>query len=120
MNPTVMIWGSVVLSALAQICLKYGLNQRRHSERGSGIAGLVLNVALQPFVWCWAVCFVAATGLWLLGLQKLQLSYAYPLVSCGYVLVTILSAFLFGERVNSNRWLAVVVICIGVGLIAGS
>jgi drug/metabolite transporter (DMT)-like permease len=120
MNPTIMIWASVVLSALAQICLKYGLNRRTHSEHGSGIAGIVLSVAVQPFVWCWAFCFVAATGLWLMGLQKLQLSYAYPLVSFGYVLVNILSAFLFHERVDSNRWLAVVAICIGVGLIAGS
>ena len=120
MNPTMMIWASVVLSALAQVCLKYGLNRRTQSEQRIGITGLILSVALQPFVWCWAFCFVAATGLWLMGLQKLQLSYAYPLVSFGYVLVNVLSAFLFHERVDSNRWLAVVAICIGVVLIAGS
>ena len=121
MSPKLMIWASVVLSALAQICLKHGLNQMRHSaSQRKGVVGMAINVAIQPFVWMWGFCFVAATGLWLLGLQKLELSYAYPLVSFGYVLVNLLSAFFFHERVDRNRWLAVAVICVGVVLIAGS
>ena len=59
-------------------------------------------------------------GLWLVGLQHLDLSYAYPLVSLGYVLVTLLSAVCFDEQVNRQRWLAVAVISLGVILIAGS
>ena len=59
-------------------------------------------------------------GLWLGGLQKLDLSYAYPLVSVGYVLVTLLSAVVVHERVDGRRWLAVGVISLGVILIAGS
>jgi drug/metabolite transporter (DMT)-like permease len=81
---------------------------------------MALDVAGQPFVWMWGICFVAATGLWLLGLNNLDLSYAYPLVSFGYVLVNLLSALLFNERVDRHRWAAVVVICVGVALIAGS
>jgi multidrug transporter EmrE-like cation transporter len=53
-------------------------------------------------------------------LQKLDLSYAYPLVSIGYVLVCVLSAVFFHERVDRNRWLAILVIGSGVILIAGS
>ncbi|MBS1850172.1 MAG: EamA family transporter [Acidobacteria bacterium] len=121
MNPKVMIWASVVLSAVAQICLKHGLNRMRaSSSQRSGVAGMVMNVASQPFVWMWGISFVAATGLWLLGLQKLELSYAYPLVSFGYVLVNILSAIFFHERVDRNRWISVAVICAGVMMIAGS
>jgi drug/metabolite transporter (DMT)-like permease len=120
-NPKLMIWGSVCLSALAQICLKHGLNgMRRSYTTPQRPAEMALGVARQPFVWAWGICFVAATGLWLLGLQKLDLSYAYPLVSFGYVLVNLLSAFFFHERVDRNRWAAVAVICLGVALIAGS
>jgi undecaprenyl phosphate-alpha-L-ara4N flippase subunit ArnE len=61
-----------------------------------------------------------AMMLWLAGLSKLDLSYAYPLVSVGYVLVTFLSAVLFHEEVNAQRWLAVAVISSGVVLVAGS
>src|SRR5438128_6607474 len=107
MNPKLMIWVSVLLSALAQIFLKHGLNQVQNSTtRRHGLAGNVFAIASQGFIWLWGSCFVAATGLWLLGLQRLDLSYAYPLISFGYVLVSVLSLFSFGERVDRNRWFA--------------
>lgn len=121
MNPKLMIWASVVLSALAQLCLKHGLNQIKHAgQQRKGLSGMVRNIVAQPFVWFWAACFVTSTALWLLGLQKLELSYAYPLVSFGYVIVSLLSLLFFHERVDRERWTAVAVICVGVALIAGS
>jgi undecaprenyl phosphate-alpha-L-ara4N flippase subunit ArnE len=121
MNPKLMIWSSVALSALAQICLKHGLTKAQERvSAGAGIPGLILSVASQTFIWLWALCFALATTLWLLGLQRLDLSYAYPLVSFGYVLVSMLSALLFHERVDANRWAAIAVLSIGVFLIAGS
>jgi drug/metabolite transporter (DMT)-like permease len=121
MNPKLMIWASVVLSALAQIFLKRGLsNLQRAVGIDRNLVSLALGLIRQGYVWLWGMCFVAATALWLLGLQKLQLSYAYPLVAAGYVLVSILSAVFFHERVDRNRWAAVAVISLGVMLIAGS
>jgi drug/metabolite transporter (DMT)-like permease len=121
MSPKLMIWISVALSALAQIFLKRGLTNLQVQGRGTaGLLGLAMGVVRQGFVWLWGLCFVAAMALWLAGLQKLDLSYAYPLVSLGYVLVTVLSAIFFHERVDGNRWLSVAVISLGVMLIAGS
>jgi drug/metabolite transporter (DMT)-like permease len=121
MNAKLMIWASVALSALAQMLLKQGLsNLQRVIGVNRSVLSLGLGVARQGFVWLWGLCFVGATALWLLGLQKLDLSYAYPLVAAGYVLVSILSALFFHERVDRNRWAAVAVISLGVTLIAGS
>jgi drug/metabolite transporter (DMT)-like permease len=121
MSPKLMIWISVVLSALAQIFLKQGLtNLQTRTGPNASLFGLAIGVVRQGWIWVWGLCFVAAMGLWLAGLQKLDLSYAYPLVSVGYVLVTLLSAIFFRERVDSNRWMAVAVICVGVMLIAGT
>jgi undecaprenyl phosphate-alpha-L-ara4N flippase subunit ArnE len=114
-----MIWISVILSSLAQLFLKHGLTKVQ-ARRESGIATMVMRIAFEPFIWLWGVSFVVAMGLWLVGLQKLDLSYAYPLVSMGYVLVTVLSYWVFNERVDARRWLAVAVISVGVILIAGS
>ena len=121
MNPKLMIWISVALSAIAQIFLKRGLmNFQAAGPRRPGVVSLVLGVARQSYIWYWGFCFVVAMALWLAGLQKLDLSYAYPLVSVGYVLVTFLSAVFFRERVDAQRWLAVGVISLGVILVAGS
>jgi multidrug transporter EmrE-like cation transporter len=121
MSPKLMIWISVALSAFAQVFLKRGMTGLRLRTRsGRGLPSLLLGVASQGFIWLWAGCFAVATVLWLVGLQKLDLSYAYPLVSIGYVLVCVLSAVFFHERVDRNRWLAILVIGSGVILIAGS
>jgi len=121
MNAKLMIWLSVILSAVAQLLLKQGLNQvRGRNGAGSSPMALIFAVATQVWVWLWGACFVFATALWLLGLQKLDLSYAYPLLSVGYILVNVLSAIFFNERVDRMRWIAVAVISVGVVLIAGS
>ena len=122
MSPKLLIWVSVILSGVAQIFLKQGMItlQRSTPPSGRGLLGLASAVATQGYVWLWGLSFVAATGLWLLGLQRVDLSFAYPLVSFGYVLVSLLAALCFGERIGWNRWLAVLLICLGVTLIAGS
>jgi drug/metabolite transporter (DMT)-like permease len=120
MNPKAMIWISVALSAVAQIFLKRGLTNFQTHRVKPDMLYLATGIISQPFIWLWGICFVAAMGLWLGGLQKLDLSYAYPLVSIGYVLVTLLSAIVVKEHVDGRRWLAVGVISLGVILIAGS
>lgn len=120
MSARAMIWISVTLSAVAQVFLKQGLNTLKRKPGPGGVLQLVLGVAQQDWIWLWAISFVMATALWLLGLQKLQLSYAYPLLSIGYILVNLLSAIFFRERVDGMRWIAVAIISAGVVLIANS
>jgi len=122
MSPKSMVWLSVVLSAVAQVFLKHGLN--RISRRSQGVPltppFLLVSVLGEIWVWLWGLSFVIATALWLLGVQRLDLSYAFPLLSIGYVLVNLLSMLLFRERVDGMRWTAVAIISVGVMLIAAS
>jgi drug/metabolite transporter (DMT)-like permease len=123
MNPKLMVWVSVLLSAVAQIFLKHGLNRVKSSRAGAApgsLVALVLGVAGEVWIWLWAACFAVATGLWLLGVQRLDLSYAFPLLSIGYILVNFLSMIFFRERVDGMRWMAVCIISGGVLLIASS
>ena len=122
LSPKLLIWISVLLSAAAQIFLKTGMTRLRtkHKSENAGAISSIFSALGEPFVWLWALSFVVALVLWIVGLQKVDLSYAYPLVSGGYVLVTILAALFLGERVPGKRWFAIVVICIGVWLISAS
>lgn len=52
--------------------------------------------------------------LWIKVLTKSDLSYAYPMVSLGYVLVALLSKFLFNEPFTVNKVIGVVMIISGV------
>ncbi len=122
MSPKIMVWLSVLLSAVAQVFLKHGLNRIARRNQGTRMlpAPLLLAAAGEGWVWLWGLSFVIATALWLLGVQRLDLSYAFPLLSIGYILVNLLSMLLFRERVDSMRWVAVAIISVGVILIARS
>ena len=74
MSPKLMIWLSVILSAVAQIFLKQGLSSLQKSRAGADPGSIILGVVREAYVWLWGMCFVLATALWLLGLQKLDLS----------------------------------------------
>jgi len=110
---------SVILSGLAQVSLKKGMNHVQQRS-GSGVSNLILAVLTERFVWLWGFSFVIATSLWLIGLQRVDLSYAYPLVSLGYVLVSVLAINFFNEKIDANRWTAILIICAGVVAIASS
>ncbi len=58
--------------------------------------------------------------LWIKVLSKVELSYAYPMVSLGYVLIMIFSYFFFKENITPIRIVGVALIMIGVVLVARS
>ena len=113
MNAWTELAGSIVLGACAQIALKHGANQRRAGEGGH-------RAIVSPWVLAWAAAFIVATALWILALRRLDISYAYPLLGLGYVLVTALAALLLGERVSRLHWLAVLIIATGAICVARS
>jgi len=116
MTPTLALWVSIFLNGLAQVLLKKGVG---HSEeRGGASRRWWLSLLRNVWVWAWGLSFVAATALWILALSKLDISYAFPLLSTSFILVAILSRLLLGEHLSRKRWIAIMVICLGVILIA--
>ncbi|MCL6622635.1 MAG: EamA family transporter, partial [Syntrophobacterales bacterium] len=53
-------------------------------------------------------------------LAKAEVSYAYPLISLGYVFTAILAWQLFGEALTLTRFVGILITCLGVFLIARS
>lgn len=116
MTATIALWASIVLNGLGQVLLKKGVG---HSGDQSGVnTAWWISLLKNGWVWGWGLSFVAATALWLLALAKLDLSYAFPMLSASFVFVAILSRLLLGEFVSWKRWVAIGVICLGVILVA--
>ena len=119
-HPTIVLarsWmalgGSIALSSCAQIALKLGSNKQ---QPGATMAQKLLN----KWVWAWLVMLAAATYLWVAALNHLDLSYAYPLLGLGYLLVTAMAAIVLNERVSPRHWIAVLMIAAGAACVAGS
>jgi len=118
----------VLLNALAQLGLKAASQvwNRSPSSAGSLITapGVVLNRALEiitvPSLWFALSAYGLSVVVWLIGLSRVPVSQAYPLLSMGYVLNIGLAWWLLGEVPNAQRVLGIGVIVAGVVLVARS
>lgn len=104
---------SVILIVSAQLMLKYGLKNAGEIDI-SNISPFFQNALLSPFVILGIIFFAISSALWLMVLSKAELSYAYPILSLGYVLATIGAWLLFNENVNAIRLTGILIICAGV------
>ncbi len=116
-----LILVSVLLNCAAQLCMKNGMIAV--GEITGGLAGaltelpsMVTNISL----WISAFCYIVSIGLWLVVLSKVDVSFAYPFLSIGYVISAVVGYFAFHEAVTPVRIAGIAVICIGVILISRS
>lgn len=73
-------------------------------------------------IWLWGamLCYAVSILLWMSVLSKVEVSYAYPFLSVGYVLSAVAGYLLFSENITPIRVVGIVVICVGVILISRS
>ncbi len=108
---------SICMAVVGQLLLKSGV---MHSATSQSLLINYLGILTNPWVIIGGLLYLASSFLWLLLLQRCHLSYIYPMISLGYVLVVIASCFLFHEQVVLIRWIGVGIICIGVTLVSQS
>ncbi len=109
----------VLLNAGAQLLLKAGTNALGViTLTADNWPGTLARMATQvPFV-LGALCYVLSLFVWILGLSRVPVSMAYPLLSIGYIVNAIAAHYLFGEAVTLTRWLGIGFIVVGVWLVA--
>jgi multidrug transporter EmrE-like cation transporter len=111
----------VLLNATAQLCLKQGMRQVGHfAFTLENLAPIGFKVGFNPFVFAGLVCYVVSVAVWLLALSRVDVSYAYPLLSVGYIVTAFAGQYFFGEALGPTRWAGIIVICLGVYLITRS
>lgn len=114
-----LILVSVTLAALAQLTLKYGMNQVRDA---SGVvqmnAASLRSIATTPAVWAGLFIFGFSAIVWLAVLSRASLSFAYPFASLTYVIILLFDRFLLHDQVPALRWGGVALIMTGIVLVA--
>lgn len=114
-----MILVCVILGVCGQLLLKHGMSAERDEVDQIGeVIPRLLRAAINPIVLAGFLCYGVSAALWLIVLTRADLSYAYPLLSTGYVIVVLLSRVLFHEAVTPMRLAGTLVICLGVYLIS--
>jgi multidrug transporter EmrE-like cation transporter len=111
---------AVIFNALANILIKSSsLNDSIVPPEAGGIMGLV-SAFFNPIFIGGLACFgFALIGYRFVLGKGLKLSLAYPVfTSSGFIVVLILSAFLFKERLTWTQWTGIAFIMVGVWLTA--
>jgi uncharacterized membrane protein len=106
----------VVLGSFGQIALGKGMTGVSLGS-GSTVAAL-FSALLRPYVAIGFILYFASSILWLLVLSREEVSYVYPLIALTYVFVGLLSWLLLHQQVPLLRWLGILLICVGVGIVA--
>ena len=104
------IFAGVLRNATAQLLLKAGTNA----------APLGLRLAIEPHILAGLACYVVSVVVWVVGLSKIPVSIAYPMLSVGYVVNAIAAYYLLGEAVTPMRFAGIGIIIVGVFIVARS
>lgn len=62
--------------------------------------------------------YIIGMVIYLFMLKNYDLSIVYPLTSISYIFTILLAMFLLGETVSVARWVGILLVMLGVGLIA--
>ena len=78
----------------------------------NGLTGAILN----PWLLIALLIYGAATLLWIYILRGTPLLFAYPLFALTFVLVPLMSWYVFGERLNVSTLIGGFIILVGVAI----
>lgn len=127
MNPaslSLLLFG-VLLNAFAQLLLKAGVNNvtaaiGTFSYTVENVWPVGLRLATQLPILGGLACYVVSVVVWILGLSRVDVSIAYPLLSLGYVLNAVAAWYLFDESLSPTRLVGIGIIIVGVYVLTRS
>ncbi|WP_010532058.1 EamA family transporter [Lentibacillus jeotgali] len=105
------IFGTVIFTVYGQLVLKWQVDQAGALPQALLDKFLfLLQLLLNPWIISGFTSAFLAALFWMAAMTKFNISFAYPFMSLSFVLVFILSAFLFGDPVTVQK-------VVGLGLI---
>jgi drug/metabolite transporter (DMT)-like permease len=111
----------VALNVVGQLSLKFGMSKMGNfSISLPNLTSVFARAAVNPYIILGVFCYGTGFLVWLVVLAKAEVSYAYPMISLGYVFTAILAWQLLGEHVTVFRFVGILITCLGVVIIARS
>ncbi len=116
-----LLMTGVLLNAAAQLLLKAGTNAVGHFEFSlDNLLPVGMKIAFQPYIMGGMACYAISLVVWIMGLSRVPVSVAYPMLSVGYVLNAVAAWYLFGESLSAQKLIGIGFIVLGVVLVTRS
>ena len=111
----------ILLNAVAQLLLKAGTRAvGAITLSADTLLPTALKVASQWPIIGGLACYVISVAVWIVGLSRVDVSVAYPMLSLGYVVNAVAAWYLFGEMLSMQRLIGIGIILVGVYVLARS
>lgn len=110
---------SILMSSTAHIFLKKGMmTHALNPVQSNGLLSLFWTVGTNPWVMGGMFLHVSALVVWLWALSKVDISFAYPFLALGYVLVSAMAWFWLGETLSLMKILGMAIVIVGILVLA--
>ncbi len=110
---------TIVLTAVANLLLKYAAVNRQEGGGASGIVATLWELFTTPSLVVGICCLGLAVIAYAIALRNINLSVAYPVMTTSVVvLVAFFSAMFFGEPVTGVKAAGTVLVIAGVILLS--
>lgn len=107
---------TLLLVTYGQLIIKFEVNKLGvipTNSSGEVITYLVKAITNIGILSGLIAAFIAALS-WIAAMSKFELSSVYPFLSLNFILVPLLSVFLFNESFNLFKMMGITLICLGV------
>jgi drug/metabolite transporter (DMT)-like permease len=119
MKNLLLVVFAILFNVTGQLLLKTGMNQvGQIALSGAGLLQGFLRVAGTPLVLCGLAMYVASAAVWIVLLSRVNLSWAYPLVSVSPAITALFASLFLGEKFSVTRMIGTLIICAGVAVVA--
>jgi drug/metabolite transporter (DMT)-like permease len=113
-----LVLASIAVSgALGDICLERGMNQMGSLSLSN--AGSLVSAIFTPWVAIGIVLLLGFFAAYSIALSWADLTFVLPATALGYVLIALLAQFFLHQEVSLTRWIGILLVSVGVGVVAG-
>lgn len=117
-SPYIFLIFTIIFSVYSQIMCKWRISTKFSDiQLPEGVwdkINLIFTLVFDPFIFSTLLATFASGLCWMATMAKLDISFAYPFTSFGFVLVLLCSSLLLGESMNIYKVIGVLVIMLGI------
>lgn len=112
-----LLIGTVICDVSGQVCFKLGVGHGPQPAARRGVGAYLLGLMGSRWIVAGLMIYVVEFTVWFAALTLAPLSVAFPFMALSYCGVVVASRVFLHEHVPTRRWLATVVVAVGVVMV---
>ena len=105
---------TIITATTSNVIIKWVMDGVKLPESTSGQYAKAMVLLLNPWVWCSIALTLISALSWMLVMNKVSLSFAFPFLSISYILILIYGRIFFSEPITIYKVIATTLIFIAI------